>query len=343
MTGALRILALHGYHGRGELLRAQLAPLAGALAADAGFVCVDAPALAAGDFGWWHAVPDEHDRSGQAVHYRGWSATCAWLFALLRDDGPFDGVFGFSQGAAVAALLAALCVVERPASDPPALPFAILAGGFASRDARHATLLERAGGIAVPSLHLIGRRDGVVAPRDSHALASRFAAPAVVEHDGGHVIPSTPGVVSAVRQFLAQARARTAATRRRSAPVAAPARVAGCGAPLEVPLWPGRAHPAMQLHHPRAGSGALPVLVVLRGGGYARCDGSGAGSAGRSRSAARTMASTSRSGMVPPRSSTSGQGRRRIWAPWVRGIWLAWASRVGWTSSSPAATRSRPA
>jgi hypothetical protein len=47
-----------------------------------------------------------------------------------------------------------------------------------------------------------------------------------------------------------------------------------------IELWPGRAHPAMTIAFPDADrSRARPALVVVRGGGYARCDGSGAGTA----------------------------------------------------------------
>jgi acetyl esterase/lipase len=47
-----------------------------------------------------------------------------------------------------------------------------------------------------------------------------------------------------------------------------------------IELWPGRAHPAMAISFPDADrTRARPALVVFRGGGYARCDGSGAGTA----------------------------------------------------------------
>ena len=50
-------------------------------------------------------------------------------------------------------------------------------------------------------------------------------------------------------------------------------------APFLVPLWPGRTDPAMRVHLPDADrSQPRPALVVFRGGGYARCDGSGGGS-----------------------------------------------------------------
>jgi hypothetical protein len=53
----LRLLCLHGYRGTAEVLRGQLAPLAEGLDELAEFVCLDAPSLAAGDFGWWRAAP----------------------------------------------------------------------------------------------------------------------------------------------------------------------------------------------------------------------------------------------------------------------------------------------
>jgi acetyl esterase/lipase len=49
--------------------------------------------------------------------------------------------------------------------------------------------------------------------------------------------------------------------------------------PIEIPLWPGRAHPAMRIYFPDADRTVpRPALVIFRGGGYARCDGSGGGS-----------------------------------------------------------------
>lgn len=183
----MRILGLHGYHGSAALLRRQAAPLVGSIAVE--LVCVDAPSLADGDFGWWHAVED-----ATGVRYRGWERTRDGLASWWLRAGPFDGVLGFSQGAALAAVLAALGAQDAAA---PQFGFAIVIGGFASRDPRHARAFEVEGGIAVPSLHVIGRRDGIVSPQASHALAARFRAAHVVEHDGGHVIPGNAGAATA--------------------------------------------------------------------------------------------------------------------------------------------------
>jgi acetyl esterase/lipase len=242
----LRVLSLHGYRGSGEVLRQQMRAWAAPLSSRVELVCVDAPSLASGDFGWWHAVDG---------HCRGWSRTRDWLEELIARAGPFDGVFGFSQGAALAALLVGLCGLE--------LNFAILVGGFVSSDAEHAPLYEALAERSLPSLHIIGRSDAVVPARRSHALAAKFDRPQIVEHDGGHVIASTPAILRASEALLARPNARRLARR-----------------PLEIPLWRDRAHPAMRVvlpDHDR--DRRRPALLVLRGGGYHRSDGSGGGTA----------------------------------------------------------------
>jgi len=101
----LKILCLHGYHGSARILRGQMGPLMAGLEPIADFVFVDAPSLAAGDFGWWHAVKDERDPAsddpgvhGPRRHYKGWERTRDAIVALFDQQGPFDGIFGFSQG-----------------------------------------------------------------------------------------------------------------------------------------------------------------------------------------------------------------------------------------------------
>lgn len=165
-----RILALHGYHGSAEQLRRQLPWL--------DVVALDAPSRATGDFGWWHA------RDGR---YVGWERTRDAIGALIAKQ-PFDGVLGFSQGAVLASLLVGLFDFR----------FAIMIGGFASRDPAHAEIYARTERYALPSLHVIGRADGVVPPESSRLLAARFRDPEIVEHPGGHVIPDSDAVRAAI-------------------------------------------------------------------------------------------------------------------------------------------------
>jgi len=183
----LRILCLHGYHGSAEVLRAQVTQLRRRVEQPAEFVFVDAPSIAAGDFGWWHAVENG------ATHYEGWQRTRDWLSALFENES-FDGVFGFSQGAALGALLVGLRLPVR---------FAILAGGFVARDESLQTIYdEGAAAFAIPSLHMIGRMDTVIPPEESRGLSAKFLRPVVLEHDGGHVVPSTPVIAHRFNAFL---------------------------------------------------------------------------------------------------------------------------------------------
>jgi hypothetical protein len=183
---AMRILCLHGYHGSAAILRSQSAPFAAGLPSNVELVFVDAPSLASGDFGWWHDG------------FRGWERTRDWaidLFAAQR----FDGVFGFSQGAALAGLLAGL---RDTVAAPISLDLAIMVGGFTSTAPQHADLFTHK--LTVPSLHVMGRHDGIVPIRDSQLLAQRFLDPVIIEHAGGHVIPDDPAITTRIASFVAR-------------------------------------------------------------------------------------------------------------------------------------------
>src|ERR1700722_16254408 len=177
----LRMLCLHGYHGTGAILRRQMRSLAAAIPPGVELVYADAPALSAGDFGWWHEG------------FRGWERTRDWAVELLRSSPRIDGIFGFSQGAALTGLLAALRD-SRPS--PLDFEFAIMVGGFTSTMPQHAELLRHK--LTVPSVHVTGRADAIVPRRDSLLLADRFADPLVIEHAGGHIIPSGRAVIGPI-------------------------------------------------------------------------------------------------------------------------------------------------
>jgi predicted esterase len=207
----LRILCLHGYRGNARALHVQMRPFTQGSESLAEFVFVDAPSLARGSFGWWHAVSNDGDSKPAGVgqptmRYEGWSETKAWLVSLFQQSAPFDGVFGFSQGAALTSLLVGLrnpCEAESRIS----FDFAMMVGGFASRDGCHANLYQRKSEYDLPSVHIIGASDFVVPSSDSDRLASLFREPLILRHSGGHVVPCDPQVRSSVAAFL-QERAR---------------------------------------------------------------------------------------------------------------------------------------
>ena len=187
MSG-LRVLCLHGYHGRSAILRDQMRSLTAALPATVEFAYADAPSLATGDFGWWHEGFD------------GWERSRDWAIELVCAGPRFAGVFGFSQGAALAGLLTA---VQESVAAPPRFRFgfSIMVGGFTSDLPQHAELFRHK--LITPSVHVIGRRDVIVPSKDSLRLADRFADPLVLEHPGGHTVPGHDAVAEPIAGFLA--------------------------------------------------------------------------------------------------------------------------------------------
>jgi predicted esterase len=139
--------------------------------------------------GWW-------DASDDGRIYDGWEASRALLGPLLVGPTPV-GLIGFSQGAVLAAALAALA--ERGQSPP--LRFVVLVAGHVPRDETLRPLFERP--LSLPSLHVWGEKDELMAPH-SAALADCFV-PDRRETSvwaGPHVIPTRGPGAQAIVKFL---------------------------------------------------------------------------------------------------------------------------------------------
>lgn len=122
-------------------------------------------------------APEHADEWQLLAQSEGWEESHRHLERVLLQQGPFDGVLGFSQGAAVAAVLAAQQWLQQrgqpcacagadtslaPARPRP-LSFAILCSGYRSPLPAHRGVLERAaaaGGAALPTLHIYGSSAG---------------------------------------------------------------------------------------------------------------------------------------------------------------------------------------
>jgi hypothetical protein len=121
----------------------------------------------------WQLAPDYVDQEQYTRQTAGWNKSLESLQAFDAAYGPFDGVMGFSQGAAIAA---ALCVLQQLGlqeltdhdSDMGCVrsgqqglvksrfKFAILASGFLSPCPEHAEALQHVGLLQMPSFHIFG-------------------------------------------------------------------------------------------------------------------------------------------------------------------------------------------
>jgi hypothetical protein len=175
-------------------------------------------------YGWWRRREDS---------FLGLEEGFEEIAKCLVEQGPFDGVIGFSQGASMAGMITALlekpyearqeafAVNQRegmgmsfPASFIPAdgkgrihppLRFAAAYSGFASPFAVHAAFYNPK--IQTPMLHVIGSLDTVVSEKRSLALVEACAGLSrVVYHPGGHFVPSSQKeYVGALIAFIKEA------------------------------------------------------------------------------------------------------------------------------------------
>ncbi|GAD92243.1 dihydrofolate reductase [Paecilomyces variotii No. 5] len=178
-------------------------------------------------YGWWR-----RSNTSDPPEYLGLETGLDSVAKVLRTEGPFDGVIGFSQGAALAAMVASL--LEQPSrkeafayfsaamtgvkgiafpesfesdvvSHPP-LKFALCYSGFRAPGPRYRGFYEHPP-IQTPVLHVLGSLDSVVEESRSRALIEACAGEPekeakVVWHPGGHFLPSQRTYLDAAVLFI---------------------------------------------------------------------------------------------------------------------------------------------
>lgn len=212
----LRVLCLHGYVQSGAIFRERTGSLRKALKG-LDFFFVDAPHSAAGAFqdpahpptdppvvdarGWWHAGENATQsgwtRPSVSLCATGADHSLAFLRETLAREGPFDGLLGFSQGAAMAAQLLA--------AEPSCARFAILVAGFVPYDPLMASRVLDAAPLPHAVLSVCGETDALVPQERVRQLAACFEGKgsAIYVHPGGHGVPSNAAFRTAVKAFLA--------------------------------------------------------------------------------------------------------------------------------------------
>ena len=145
---------------------------------------------------WWR----EDKLADGTVSTRGWREAVDAVLRHLSTAGPYQGICGFSQGGALAALVCEhIQALGNTESMLLNVRFVMLFGAY------HLSLLEgipRAK-IHVPSLHVWGAQDCTVDAASSQALASTFIHAQVHKHAGGHYIPTSPADRDIYRGFIA--------------------------------------------------------------------------------------------------------------------------------------------
>ncbi|KAL5138639.1 Rhodanese-like domain-containing protein 6 [Glycine soja] len=147
----------------------------------------------------WKVADGPFDPLQYQQQTNGYDISVSHLKNVFSQEGPFDGILGFSQGAAMTALISAQQEKLKGEMD---FKFVVLCSGFALRMKE-----MECGPIKCPSLHIFGNehgKDRQIANQASKELASLYDSDcsAIVEHDCGHIIPTRSPYIDEIKDFL---------------------------------------------------------------------------------------------------------------------------------------------
>ncbi|KAL8609858.1 hypothetical protein ACOMHN_020693 [Nucella lapillus] len=197
---ATKILCIHGYRQNGQSFRQKTGAFRKLIKKKAELVFITAPnivppldtaensAEASGgndeSSGWWFSRPDDYFHAQDPSDCcKGYDLSLQTILQAVKEQGPFDGVLGFSQGAAMVSLV----LGEQEKQSEKWFQFAILVAGFKSRSSPHQALYEK---ISIPTLHVFGETDKVIPKDMSEDLLQHYEDPLTLHHPGGHFIPA---------------------------------------------------------------------------------------------------------------------------------------------------------
>ncbi|VVT54469.1 uncharacterized protein SAPINGB_P004091 [Magnusiomyces paraingens] len=155
---------------------------------------------------WWPANEQKDD-------YYTLDQAFACVKQSVQENGPYDGVLGFSQGAGFAGILCTVIhklhelVPEQAGSEEYKqknipLKFGIFYSGFRVKpDALQHFYTPP---ISTPSLHILGALDTVVSEERSMALYNACSPESrtLLTHPGGHFVPNSKPMVASVVNFI---------------------------------------------------------------------------------------------------------------------------------------------
>ncbi|XP_034406048.1 esterase OVCA2 [Cyclopterus lumpus] len=214
----LRVLCVHGYRQNSSSFREKTGALRKLLKKQVELVYLSAPHCVRQASS--EAPKEENKGPGADEDSRGWwfsdvqalsfsaQQQCEESLGLddsvmavreaVKNQGPFDGILGFSQGAAFVAMLC--CLQEQKLEPEFNFRFSIIVAGFRSACEEHKHFYNLP--LQIPSLHVFGLEDRVIPDNMSRELLLSFQDPQVLTHPGGHFVPAASAHRQAYQDFL---------------------------------------------------------------------------------------------------------------------------------------------
>lgn len=189
----IKVLALHGFAQTGPGFYSKSSKLR-KVAKQLGIelVYMNGPILLTND-----DLPFDANKLGaEGTEYRGWfkvtpdaslQPAIDSISDFIKENGPFDGVLGFSQGAAMAQMITNN--MEELGNTKP-VKFGVYFSGFVSENKAVGKYLSKK--LSVPTLHIMGELDTLVSNERSMEFVDKYCEPGtatVFKHPGGHYVP----------------------------------------------------------------------------------------------------------------------------------------------------------
>lgn len=150
-------------------------------------------------YGWY--LRDGPGRSNFSID----NSTLHFLHDYVVENGPFDGIMGFSQGAGLAGYLLTDFngILKLSEEQQPKFKFFVSFSGF-KFEPSHFQKAYSKNQIVTPSLHIQGELDTVVSEERSLELYNCFEESTrdIFKHPGGHFVPNSKNVVMRVSSWI---------------------------------------------------------------------------------------------------------------------------------------------
>ena len=207
----LKILMLHGFRQSEAAFRERSGGLRKYLKKQAEFTFCEAPHRVPNaeavnediEKGWWFSSAENTYNALEITECDdGFKETLEYINTIFQTKGPFDGIFGFSQGGCLASILSKLCVENNADYEFIRFKFTIIVAGFKSNQIQHQIFYDSNRKIDLPSMHLIGNADKVIPSDVAVSLTEYFLNPKIFYHDAGHFIPVNSESKTAFVDFL---------------------------------------------------------------------------------------------------------------------------------------------
>ncbi|XP_014472000.1 PREDICTED: UPF0483 protein CG5412 [Dinoponera quadriceps] len=185
----LRILALHGYTQSDVIFSAKLGALRKGFKKEIDFTFIKAPhevpSTNGNGYGWWFNTEDHYYKATVPSDLCvGFTDSVNLIKKVFLEQGPFDGILGFSQGAAFVSIL---CAMKKKQLLEIEFNFVIIISGFKSLSVPHSIYYDEE--IDTPSLHIYGKNDQVIPTEMAEQISRSFTNKEELYHEGGHYIP----------------------------------------------------------------------------------------------------------------------------------------------------------